>query len=51
MWRDRAQQKSDGKVPKKCKPLDVYARAKPYAAIVKAVLQMIAGVVAVSVVG
>jgi len=48
---DRAQQRFDGEVQEKSGPPDVYARAKPYAAVVKAVLQMIVGVIAVSAVG
>lgn len=55
MRRERVQEKPDweasGKSKEKPKLPDVYARAKPYAAIVKAVLQMFVGVVAVSAIG
>jgi hypothetical protein len=51
MRRERAQRSSGTEAPERTKLPDVYARAKPYAAILKASLQMLIGVIAVSVVG
>ena len=51
MRRERMQQKSNIEPPEEPKLPDVYARAEPYAAILKTILQMIVGVIAVSVVG
>ena len=51
MRRERAKQSSSTEEAPKAKLPDVYTRAKPYAAILKASLQMLVGVIAVSVVG
>jgi hypothetical protein len=54
MRRERAEQGASTETPKTPETAelpDVYARAKPYAAILKASLQMLVGVIAVSVVG
>ena len=51
MRRERAKQSSTMEAPERARLPDVYARAKPYAAILKASLQMLVGVIAVSVVG
>jgi|ERR1700683_2189498 len=51
MRRERAKQSSTMEAPERTRLPDVYARAKPYAAILKASLQMLVGVIAVSVVG
>ena len=54
MRRERVNQGSGTEAPgelKRAKLPDVYARARPYAAILKASLQMLVGVIAVSVVG
>lgn len=54
MRRERVNQGSGAQAPeelKRAKLPDVYARARPYAAILKASLQMLVGVIAVSVVG
>lgn len=51
MRRERVEQGSTTEEPERAKLPDVYARARPYAAILKASLQMLVGVIAVSVVG